>query len=679
MRYAILVLMMGMVAARAPAEAPPAPADTAPAEAPATASAAPALADAPSAVAEEADAPALTADGIPLADVHRVFAGENEEVRYYCYVPKAYDPARRWPVVYGFSPGDRAGRNSAKRWAPVAEKYGWIVAWCDEACTGRFSPEDLKDRFDALMASVQGRLSVHPTRSCATGFSAGARWAVAMACMYPDRFSGVIPVGGFFPPTRGEHPKNVYVYAIAGKDDPNLRELNMAKDMLTEQGVPFVLETFDGGHAIAPARLLDEGVRWLTRQYFIHHDDPSPEGRAERLAAAREMAKEIQDLLKTPDERSEAYERAREFRETFGDSTHAPLEALVAKNDALITALEKDPSVAGMAGYTAPDPDQIIAAFLKALEGLPVDAAARAAARGAVEAARGDPGRRYDALVDGLSRVYPAFAAAVAALQNEDTVAAIGALEKMVDSPDPYLAAHAAYFMGRAYIMEEKYEDAMPLLAKTAGEWNDRTLYSGDSLFLVGICQGRLLHRKAALRILTDFLTHYPDAPERMLVGADHVARTIEAIQDGSLGDVQERMDDSRRRLKLERSGKPTQIRQDRIVAMLDKLIEEAEQREQSGSGGGGGGGGGGGQGGSSGPPSGNQQPGAPANSSSAPAGQSRIGALDRAHRGNPEDSWGAARQRERERILNVLKDKFPERYRDLLEQYYKSLQEGEP
>jgi hypothetical protein len=141
-------------------------------------------------------------------------------------------------------------------------------------------------------------------------------------------------------------------------------------------------------------------------------------------------------------------------------------------------------------------------------------------------------------------------------------------------------------------------------------------------------------------------------------------------------------MDDSRRRLKLERSGKPTQERQERIIAMLDKLIKEAEEREQQGGGGGGGGGGGSGGGqqpGASGPPSGNNTPSGPAASSSAPAGEASIGALDRIRRGSADEVWGKARQRERERVLNVLKSKFPERYQELLEQYYKSLQESKP
>ena len=42
---------------------------------------------------------------------------------------------------------------------------------------------------------------------------------------------------------------------------------------------------------------------------------------------------------------------------------------------------------------------------------------------------------------------------------------------------------------------------------------------------------------------------------------------------------------------------------------------------------------------------------------------------------------WGAMNEKEREAALQLLKEKFPERYKELVEQYYKSLadKEGKP
>jgi len=96
--------------------------------------------------AEPADAPtdaptdaAATQASVPLGQVHPVTCGEDDGAfTVHLYVPKAYDPARRWPVVYGFSPEADAGNEAAQRWAPVAESRGWIVAWSNRAATGRF-------------------------------------------------------------------------------------------------------------------------------------------------------------------------------------------------------------------------------------------------------------------------------------------------------------------------------------------------------------------------------------------------------------------------------------------------------------------------------------------------------------------------------------------------------------
>jgi tetratricopeptide (TPR) repeat protein len=324
-----------------------------------------------------------------------------------------------------------------------------------------------------------------------------------------------------------------------------------------------------------------------------------------------------------------------------------------------------------MKAYTRPDPARVLDAFAKAVAANErPDPQAKANALAILAEAKKDPSLAQGALVRAVAALHPAFREALAAFQEEEPGAA-AALARLHGSEDLYLAAHAAYFEGRAHMMAERYEEALPLLAEVAGAWIDKTLFAGESLFLVGICQGELLRRDAAARVLRDFIQHYPDAPERMRVGADHVVRVIQWTDEGSLVDVQDRMDDSRRRLTLERSGSPTQEKQERIIAMLDRLIEEAEEQEQ----GGGSGGGGAGQGGRGGPPSGNQIPGSPANDSSLPGGQARIGALDRATRGRADEVWGNVRQREREKVLNVLKAKFPDRYRELLEQYYKSLQ----
>jgi len=326
---------------------------------------------------------------------------------------------------------------------------------------------------------------------------------------------------------------------------------------------------------------------------------------------------------------------------------------------------------------SAPRPGAVLDGFAAACEkNKSLDDARRKAVLEAIFAGRGDEDRAAEVLDEALGAIYPAFRQALIALSDENTAEAIDVLRKLADSDDPYLAAHASFYLGHALVGQERCEEALPRLEPlVAGKHAEHTLHGGEALFLVGSCQANLLERDEAIRTLARFLEMYPKASERMRIGAVHLMAEQQAILDGSLVDVHDRMGWSRRRLTIEESGKPTQHGQEKIIALLDKLIEEAEQREKSG-GGGGGGGGGGAQGSGSGPPSGNQTPNSPATQSALPDGQGRIGALHQLNRGKASDSWGNLPEKERAKVLTALKARFPDRYRELIEQYYRSFQE---
>jgi acyl-CoA reductase-like NAD-dependent aldehyde dehydrogenase len=59
---------------------------------------------------------------------------------------------------------------------------------------------------------------------------------------------------------------------------------------------------------------------------------------------------------------------------------------------------------------------------------------------------------------------------------------------------------------------------------------------------------------------------------------------------------------------------------------------------------------------------------------SSLPGGEAGEDSLRASQRVKPGESWGAMAPAERERILQALRDNFPARYRQLVEQYYEQL-----
>ena len=291
-----------------------------------------------------------------------------------------------------------------------------------------------------------------------------------------------------------------------------------------------------------------------------------------------------------------------------------------------------------------------------------------------VAALRVDAEGKPVAITESLRELYPDFRDALTALGEDSLQPAVTAFGKLRDSTNPYLAADASYFLARAFLLDERYEDALPLLEDMGGKWSANSLRGGESLFLRGVAYGQLLRRKDALDALARFLKEFPEAPERMRVGAFRQFEALKAYEEGTLSDAHLRMEFSRRKLALEDTGKTTREEQDKIIKILAKLIKEAEDKECNCKGGGKGQKSGQKQG------QGNNQgegQGKPGEGQGGKSGGGSKGVdsdtVKKLHRGGPQSPWSRLRDRERDPVFNAIKEKYPARYQQLIEQYYKS------
>ncbi len=284
-----------------------------------------------------------------------------------------------------------------------------------------------------------------------------------------------------------------------------------------------------------------------------------------------------------------------------------------------------------------------------------------------------------DLIVQGLRIITPDFDRALQALNNEKADKAAKLLKPALSSQNPFLASNARYFLARAKMLQENYQKAADLLQPLTKQKASHTLNKGQVLFHLGVCRFHILQRKKALQTLTHFINHYPEAPEGQRQRAQKMAKKLMLYREGGLQEVHDLMQYSRRRLGRARTGDNTQKHQQRIVKVLNKIIEKASKSKGKGKGGGSGSGmsGRGMATGSGSAPSGNAAS-SPANQSSLPGGASSMGALSRVVKGRPGQNWGELPPKEREKVLSKLQSKLPNRYRDLVEQYYKSLQESE-
>jgi tetratricopeptide (TPR) repeat protein len=282
------------------------------------------------------------------------------------------------------------------------------------------------------------------------------------------------------------------------------------------------------------------------------------------------------------------------------------------------------------------------------------------------------------AISQGLAELYPAFREGITALGEENLPVAAASLQKLVTHRDPWLAAEAAYFLARVHLLEERYEESLPLLETLESKYAAQTSHLGDALFLKGVALGQMLRRADAVAALEAFLKNHPQAPERMRVGAWRQLEQLKMIADGTLSDVQFRMDFSRRRLALHDSGNEVRQEQEKIVSLLNQLIKEAEEKECNCKGSGQGQGkqkkqGKAGESESQGEPQkGENQGGNSGGGSKGTDGD----VVERLQRGGPQSPWSELRDRDRDPVFNAIKEKFPGRYQQLIEQYYKSFDE---
>jgi tetratricopeptide (TPR) repeat protein len=327
----------------------------------------------------------------------------------------------------------------------------------------------------------------------------------------------------------------------------------------------------------------------------------------------------------------------------------------------------------GTAAAAPTDVNKVLDEFVAAASANPAVSADQKKVVGElVKQLRTNPDDRAVAITESLRLLNPEYKDALAALGEDNLGAAIVGLTKARESADPYLAADASYFLARAYLLDERFEEALPLLDDMQNKWADKTALGGEVLFLRGVVEVALLRHKEATASLTAFLTEYPDSPERMRVGAFRQLEQLKLYQEGTLSDVQLRMDFSRRKLSLEDTGNDTREQQGKIIEILAKLIKDAEERECNCKGGGSGKGQkpgskpgeGEGQGEGQGSQSGNSGGGSKGTDSDS---------VKRLHRGGPQSPWSQLRDKDRDPVYSAIKEKFPARYQQLIEQYYKS------
>ncbi len=214
---------------------------------------------------------------------------------YDCYLPGKYQAARKWPILYCFSPSAN-GRAFVKHYKDVCEKHGWIVVASNNSKNGPWGP--IKAAMDAMWKDTQARFSTHPTRCYSTGWSGGSGAAFDMAANHPKRFAGVIPiaVGSGWDRTLPRLPEHISVFFVIGDKDSMAFVKNQSAT-LKAKGHKTRVEVFKGGHVWPPKKVVEQGVDWL--QNLAPRPNPAEQFDALlKLELKRKVARRLNSAVK---------------------------------------------------------------------------------------------------------------------------------------------------------------------------------------------------------------------------------------------------------------------------------------------------------------------------------------------------------------------------------------------
>lgn len=244
---------------------------------------------------------------------------DDPKQSYALYLPKAYDPAKKWPILYGFSPGAR-GVDPVRLFQEPAERYGWIVVGSNNSQNGPHEP--IVKALDAIWKDTRARLSIDDKRLYATGFSGGARVAFHLALEKEEAeklpFAGVIPCGAAFP-SSNQIPKKdgaLLVCGIVGETCFNHGEMLRMDQTLRTLNVRHRVLVFDGGHEWPPAACAAQAARYMQLHALCaaaRAAKPSSEADAEIAKLLGEETAEAEPLLAKPATFFDGYRRIKEW------------------------------------------------------------------------------------------------------------------------------------------------------------------------------------------------------------------------------------------------------------------------------------------------------------------------------------------------------------------------------
>ncbi len=230
--------------------------------------------------------PQLVEDFAPQAlagDVAPEIGSRRSVTKYSLFGPLHYEPNYAYPLIIWLH-GPGGDENQLKRIAPLVSLRNYVVVGPRGA-----SPQPLRGRgasgftwlatetdiaiaeqavFDSAEAAGN-RFNIHSERIFLAGFGCGGTMAFRVAMNHPERFAGVLSLGGPFPRRRTplrrlQEARRLPLFIACGRDSQSYPAAQVCEDLrlLHCAGMEVALRQYPCGQEITTEMLADLN-RWV--------------------------------------------------------------------------------------------------------------------------------------------------------------------------------------------------------------------------------------------------------------------------------------------------------------------------------------------------------------------------------------------------------------------------------
>jgi len=263
--------------------------------------------------------------------VERLATMSDPSITYAYYLPSAYDPSARWPILYVFDPGKR-GPFAAELFRDAAEAYGWIVVSSNDTSSSTDWPPNAK-AINAMWPDAQRRFSVDTKRIYTAGMSGGAIMAWSLAKISKS-VAGVIGCSGRLADDHDTDGIAFDWFGTAGIDDFNYSETRLIESKLAAAHATYRVKIVEGGHRWPSAAVMREAVEWMEWQAMRRGARVRDEAFIERMQQ-REIEAAKADAKRDPREER----RAAEFESSAKQRTSRAVQQFATNDEELPATL----------------------------------------------------------------------------------------------------------------------------------------------------------------------------------------------------------------------------------------------------------------------------------------------------------------------------------------------------